>query len=68
MQQVSASAQEMNAQVEEVTAATHTLGEMADSLQKQVSQFRVNSASSGNGKKAPTPAAQETVEAGEPAT
>jgi hypothetical protein len=38
---MSAAAEEMSAQVEEVTAATHELGRMADELDAQVAQFKL---------------------------
>ncbi len=42
VEEVSAGAEEMSAQVEEVTAAAASLADMAESLQKEVSIFRLN--------------------------
>jgi methyl-accepting chemotaxis protein len=49
-QQMAASAQEMSAQVEEATAATHTVGAMADDLRQQIRVFRLGR--NGDGRQA----------------
>ena len=41
-EQVSASTEEMSAQVEEVTASTFELGQIAETLQEQLSRFKLN--------------------------
>jgi methyl-accepting chemotaxis protein len=42
VEEVSASAEEMSAQVEEVTAAAQSLEEMANALQRAITQFQLN--------------------------